>query len=208
MSGRFITLEGSEGVGKSSNLAFIHDFLQARGISVVQTREPGGTELAEQIRELLLAPHQEKMSPQAELLLVFAARAQHLQEVIRPALARGDWVLCDRFTDATFAYQGAGRGMDLQAIAWLETWVQASLRPDLTILLDLQVAQGLARAQERSQPDRFEREAQSFFEAVRQGYLQRAAAEPQRFAIIDAAPALIKVQQQIQDVLQARLGLA
>ncbi|KAA0875454.1 dTMP kinase [Nitrincola tapanii] len=208
MSGRFITLEGSEGVGKSSNLAFIHDFLQARGISVVQTREPGGTELAEQIRELLLAPRQEKMSPQAELLLVFAARAQHLQEVIRPALARGDWVLCDRFTDATFAYQGAGRGMDLQAIAWLEDWVQASLRPDLTILLDLQVAQGLARAQERSQPDRFEREAQSFFEAVRQGYLQRAAAEPQRFAIIDAAPALIKVQQQIQDVLQARLGLA
>lgn len=201
-SGRFITVEGGEGVGKTTNLDFIEASLRAQGHNVVRTREPGGTPLAESVRELLLAPRDEQVSDLTELLLVFAARAQHLEQVIKPALAAGQWVLCDRFTDATYAYQGAGRGMDMTAIATLEQLVQQTLRPDLTLLLDVPVEIGMARASARSAPDRFESEQLQFFEAVRKLYLQRAEAEPDRFAVIDASPGLPVVQQQIQDVLQ------
>jgi dTMP kinase len=160
--------------------------------------------LAESIRELLLAPRNEPVAELAELLLMFAARAQHIEQCIRPALQRGAWVLCDRFTDATYAYQGGGRGLDQSRIAQLETLVQGGLRPDLTILLDLPARQGMARARARSMPDRFEAEAEVFFERVRDSYLQRAAAEPQRFAVIDAAPSLEQVQQAVGQAL-ARL---
>lgn len=197
MHGRFITLEGSEGSGKSTNLAYIEQRLKAAGKDVVLTREPGGTPLAEQIRELLLDHRQAAMGSDTELLLMFAARAQHLEEKIRPALEAGRWVLCDRFTDATYAYQGAGRGIDADRIAILETWVQRGLTPDLTFFLDVPVAIGLERAGRRGELDRFEREQQVFFERVRSGYLARAAAEPGRFRVIDASQSLPDVQTQI-----------
>lgn len=204
--GCFITVEGTEGVGKTTNLDFIQSCLERQGIDVVRTREPGGTPLAEDIRELLLSPREEPVAELTELLLMFAARAQHLQQVIRPALKAGSWVLCDRFTDATYAYQGGGRGMDTAQIAILEQLVQSELRPDLTLLLDLPVATGLARARARSTPDRFEAEKVNFFEGVRTHYLQRAAEEPERFAVINAEPALEQVQIQILTALQ-RLGV-
>ncbi|MDZ7804988.1 dTMP kinase [Thiohalophilus sp.] len=205
MSGYFITVEGGEGAGKSSNLGFIEAWLREAGKQVVMTREPGGTVLGERIRELLLDASQNSMSVDAELLLMFAARAQHLEQVIKPALAEGQWVVCDRFTDATYAYQGGGRGVDFQRIAQLEQWVQSNLRPDLTLLLDMPVQQGLQRAGQRSTPDRFEREQQHFFERVRETYLIRARQEPARFRVIDAAPALEQVQQQIAAVLSVLL---
>lgn len=201
MSGYFITVEGAEGVGKSSNLTFIEAWLREAGKPVIMTREPGGTALGEKIRELLLDANQGEMAVDTELLLMFAARAQHLEAVIKPALAEDKWVVCDRFTDATYAYQGGGRGVDFQRIAQLEQWVQGNLRPDLTLLLDLPVQQGLQRAGQRSAPDRFEREQQHFFERVRETYLIRARQEPNRFRIIDAAPTLEQVQQQIAAVL-------
>jgi dTMP kinase len=200
--GSFITVEGGEGVGKSTNIAFIADQLRAAGHEVVLTREPGGTALGEAIRGLLLRPDQEPIAMWAELLLVFAARAQHLAQVIEPALAAGRWVLCDRFTDATYAYQGGGRGLDRKAIAQLEQLVQGELRPDLTVLLDAPVAIGRERASARGAPDRFEQEQQAFFEAVRQEYLQRAQREPRRFCVIDAARELAAVQRQLGDALQ------
>lgn len=200
-AGRFITVEGGEGVGKTTNLAFIAQTLRDAGIEVVMTREPGGTPLAEQIRGLLLAPREEPMHADAELLLVFAARAQHLQSVVLPALAAGRWVLCDRFTDATYAYQGGGRGLSMHRIAELEQIVQGALRPDLTLLLDIEVAAGMARAGARSAPDRFEQEQHDFFERVRRCYRARAAAEPARFRTIDASGALEEVQQQLTQVL-------
>lgn len=200
--GRFITVEGTEGVGKSTNIAFVQQWLTDQGIEVVLTREPGGTPLAEELRNLLLAPRDENVCNTAELLLMFAARAQHLSQKIRPALARGAWVLCDRFTDATFAYQGGGRGLDIEPIRTLERLVQQGLSPDITLLLDLPVEIGMARATARSAPDRFEQEKLQFFSRVREAYHQRAEAEPERFRIIDAAPALPAVQQQIADVLQ------
>lgn len=199
--GRFITLEGGEGVGKSSNMAFISARLRQRGMTVVQTREPGGTRLGEDLRSLLLGHRHEGMADDTELLLMFAARAEHLARVIRPALERGDWVLCDRFTEATYAYQGGGRGIAMERIAALESWVQGDLRPDLTLLLDLPVEQGLARAGRRSAPDRFEREQRDFFEAVRNAYLAQAAARPGQFRVIDAAPDLERVQAAIAAVL-------
>lgn len=193
--GRFITLEGIEGVGKSTNLRFIADRLAAAGISFVTTREPGGTPFAEEIRGLLLAPRDEAVSSEAELLLMFAARAQHVRALIEPALARGDWVLCDRFTDATYAYQGGGRGVDVARIAWLEDCVQGTLRPDRVFLLDVPVATGLARARQRSGVgDRFEQERVDFFERVRAAYLARAAAYPARYRVIDAGVELAGVQ--------------
>lgn len=204
--GCFITVEGTEGVGKTTNLDFIQQSLLSQGVEVVRTREPGGTPLAEDIRALLLTPRDEPVAELTELLLMFAARAQHLQQVILPALQAGKWVLCDRFTDATYAYQGGGRGMDTRQIAVLEQLVQAELRPDLTLLLDLPVETGLERARARSTPDRFEAEKVSFFTAVREHYLARAAAEPERFAVIDAAPELEQVQIQITQAL-ARLGV-
>ena len=206
-SGRFITIEGTEGVGKSTNVAYISKRIEGAGFELVLTREPGGTVLAENIRELLLAPSQEKMAVDTELLLVFAARAQHLHQVIKPALARGAWVLSDRFTDATYAYQGFGRGIDLQRISELEAFVQGSLRPDLTILLDAPVQIGLARAVARGKLDRIEQEQQSFFERVRQGYHQQMEKEPQRFAKIDASLDLAGVEQQVDQLIRTRLGI-
>ena len=200
--GRFITVEGGEGAGKSTCLAFIQAHLEAAGHEVLVTREPGGTPLAERIRELLLGHHTDGMADDTELLLVFAARADHLARVIRPALARGEWVLSDRFTDATYAYQGGGRGLDMQRIAELERMVQGELRPDLTLLLDLPVTTGLARAAGRAEaPDRFEKEAAAFFERVRTTYRERATQEPERIRIVDASRPLDAVQAALAEVL-------
>lgn len=201
-SGKFLTLEGTEGVGKSTNLAFVRDWLEARDFEVIVTREPGGTPLAEQIRELLLTKRDEPVDQTAELLLVFAARAQHIAQVIKPALARGAWVLSDRFTDATFAYQGGGRGLDKNIIQQLEVMVQGDLRPDLTLILDIDVKLGLTRASQRGELDRFESETLDFFERVRAAYRERAMANPKRYAIVDAGQSLEKVQQDIDQVLQ------
>lgn len=201
MSGLFITLEGPEGAGKSTNRDYLAGHLRDQGLDVLLTREPGGTPLAERIRELLLAPSDEKMDADTELLLVFAARAQHLAKVIRPALARGAVVLCDRFTDATYAYQGGGRGLSVERIAALEHFVQGGLQPDLTLLFDLPVDVGLSRAAARGRLDRFEQEGQGFFEAVRQAYLERAKADPQRYRLIDAALPLAAVQQSLDGLV-------
>jgi dTMP kinase len=208
LKGRLITVEGGEGAGKSSNLVVIQQLLEAAGKSVVFTREPGGTPLGEEIRQLLLGHRHTGMADDTELLLMFAARAEHLQRKILPALQAGSWVLCDRFTDASYAYQGAGRGIGWERIALLEQFVQGNLRPDLTLLLDLPVEIGLARAGNRSSPDRFEREARAFFDKVRQGYLRIAAQEPKRVKVIDAAPALEQVQRQIKAVIRAFLEAA
>jgi dTMP kinase len=204
--GRFITVEGGEGAGKSSNLAYVQSLLEAMGKRVLFTREPGGTPLGESIRELLLGHQHTGMADETELLLMFAARAEHLQRKILPALEAGFWVLCDRFTDASYAYQGAGRGIPREKIEVLEHFVQGDLRPDLTLLLDLPVETGLSRAGERSAPDRFEKEALAFFEKVRQGYLAIAVEEPQRVKVIDASPALDQVQHQIAAAIQDFLG--
>ena len=197
--GAFITLEGGEGVGKSTNVAFMVSYLQKSGIEAVVTREPGGTPLAEEIRELLLHVREEAMDPLTELLLVFAARAQHLNGVIAPALAEGRWVICDRFTDATYAYQGGGRGMDEAAIATLEQLVQGSLRPDLTIYLDAPPAVAASRIADRDH-DRFEREQADFFAAVRDTYTKRAKTNP-RMHMIDAGKPIASVQAAIARVL-------
>ena len=200
--GQFITVEGTEGVGKSTNMAFIEDWLKKAGKELVITREPGGTELGEKLRSVLLDAKEQSMSDDTELLLMFAARAQHLHEVIKPALAAGKWVLCDRFTDATYAYQGGGRGIEMSRIAQLEQWVQADLRPDMTLILDLPVDVGLERAGKRSAPDRFELEKHDFFNKVRDTYLARAAAQPERYQVIDASPSINEVQTSIQSVLE------
>ena len=205
MTARFITIEGGEGVGKSTNIQFITARLQQAGIDYVLTREPGGTPLAEKVRELLLNEHDEAMAEMTELLLIFAARAQHLQQVIVPALKAGKWVVCDRFTDATYAYQGGGRGLNQDTIAALETLVQGSLRPDLTYLLDLSPDIGLARASKRAALDRFELEKIEFFERVRACYLERAALEPERCVVIDAAAELAQVQAEILAHLESLL---
>ena len=204
--GKFITIEGVEGVGKTTNIDFIRQWLAQQNISHVATREPGGTPLAESIRELLLSPRDETVDENTELLMMFAARAQHLAEVIVPALEQGKWVLCDRFTDATYAYQGGGRGVSMEKIAQLETLVQGPLRPDLTLVLDIPVDQGLARAKNRSAPDRFEQEKIAFFERVRECYLARVKAEPQRYQVIDASQSLDRVQADIGSVLERCLG--
>ncbi|MBO2926210.1 dTMP kinase [Metapseudomonas otitidis] len=201
MNGLFITLEGPEGAGKSTNRDFIASRLRERGVEVLLTREPGGTPLAERIRELLLAPSDESMAVDTELLLMFAARAQHLDRVIRPALEAGQVVLCDRFTDATYAYQGGGRGVSMARIAELERFVQGSLRPDLTLVFDLPVEVGLQRAAARGRLDRFEQEDRSFFDAVRQTYLERAAQVPERYRVIDAAKPLADVQRYLDALL-------
>ena len=197
MHGRFITVEGVEGVGKTTNIEYIRQQLAAAGRDVLLTREPGGTTLGEAIRGLLLDPDYAGMDPRCELQLVFAARAEHLARVIRPALARGQWVLCDRFTDATYAYQGAGRGLDNRIIAALETLVQGEFRPDLTLLLDVPVSIGLARAGQRGALDRFELEQVEFFERVRACYLDMARAEAHRYRVIDASQPLAAVQHTL-----------
>ena len=203
MRGKFITLEGSEGVGKTTNMAFIQQWLTDRQIDFVVTREPGGTPLAEDIRNLLLTPRDEAVDETAELLLMFAARSQHIAQVIEPALAAGKWVLCDRFTDATYAYQGGGRGQSTEHIAQLEQLVQGELRPDLTLLLDLPVEEGLQRARKRSDPDRFESERLQFFVRVREAYLERARRQPERCRVIDASRPLEQVQNQVGSALEA-----
>lgn len=210
MPGKFITIEGGEGAGKSTQVPLLRQHLQARGHTVLTTREPGGTPRAEQIRELLLQLSAEQMPPTCELLLVFAARASHLENLIRPALQRGDWVVCDRFTDATYAYQGGGRGMPEQHIAQLEQMVQGQLRPDLTLLLDVPESVALQRARERDQArgrtDRFEHERPEFFARVRRIYLERAQREPQRFVIIDASDAAPTVAAAIRQAIDTRLA--
>lgn len=200
MSGRFITLEGIEGVGKSTNLEFVADWLREHGKRVVVTREPGGTALAERLRSALLESAGQ-VPPMAELLLMFAARSSHLRDLVEPALARGDWVLCDRFTDATYAYQGGGRNIDMALIATLESAVQGTRRPDLTLLLDAAPEQTSARRSQRGTEDRFEREATDFFRRVRATYLDRAGAEPARIQVIDAARPLAEVQEQLAEAL-------
>jgi dTMP kinase len=198
--GLFITMEGGEGVGKSTNLSFLERFLADRGIDIVTTREPGGTHLGEEIRELLLQVRGETVSVEAELLMMFAARAQHISELIEPALAAGKWVLSDRFTDATYAYQCGGRGVDTATVAQLEQLVQRSLRPDYTVLLDAPIEVGMARARDRGELDRFEQEAMAFFERVRQSYLQQAEVHKKRYRVIDAAQSLEDVQSALAEV--------
>ena len=201
----FITVEGIEGAGKTTCLNLIEQRVRQRGHALLVTREPGGTALGEDLRALLLGHRHEGMADDTELLLMFAARAEHLQARILPALSAGSWVLCDRFTDATYAYQGYGRGIDLGRIAILEQWVQGERRPDLTLLMDLPVEIGLERAGKRSTPDRFESEAFAFFERVRNGYLSLAKAQPDRFRIIDAAQSLQQVSDQVVSAIDAFL---
>ncbi|TDR39377.1 thymidylate kinase [Tahibacter aquaticus] len=205
MSGRLITLEGGEGAGKSTVLAHVQQQLAAAGVVPLLTREPGGTSAGEAIRQLLLDPAYRGLCAESELLLMFAARAQLVREVIRPALGAGRWVLSDRFTDASFAYQGGGRGQPIERIADLEHWAADDLRPDLTLLLDLPVAQGLARAGARGAADRIEQEQADFFERVRTAYRARAAAQPQRFRLIDASQPLSAVLQQVAAAIDAFL---
>lgn len=200
--GKFITIEGIEGVGKSTNLDFVQSVLEDRGREVVRTREPGGTPSAERIRQVLLELGDESIPDIAELLLFFAARSLNLENLIRPALATGQWVLCDRFTDATRAYQGAGRGLDRERIDTLAGWVHDGLEPDLTLLLDAPVEVGFARIAARRSVDRMESEARAFYERVRAGYLDLAAANPDRFAVIDAAQSLADVQNDIRAALR------
>lgn len=205
MTAHFITVEGIEGAGKTTSINFISQYLENKGKEVVVTREPGGTSLGEQIRSLLLAHRQGGMAIDTETLLMFAARAEHLKQIIRPALAAGKWVLSDRFTDASYAYQGGGRGVTAQRIASLENWVQGDLRPGLTLLLDLPVALGLQRANRRSEPDRFESEQLAFFERVREAYLEQAEGHAERYRIVDAAQPPQAVKQQIIQVLEEYL---
>ncbi len=204
--GKFITVEGIEGAGKSSNLAYIRELLDSAGRKHIFTREPGGTELGEDIRRLLLDHKHSGMGNDAELLLIFGARAEHIERVINPALKEGMWVLCDRFTDASYAYQGGGRGIDRERIRSLEQWVQGDLRPDLTLLLDLPVETGLARAGNRSEPDRFEVEHRSFFDGVRKAYLEIAGMEHERVRVIDASLSVDLVRGQIETVLGSYLA--
>lgn len=200
--GFFLTLEGGEGAGKSTNLAFIRQWLQRAGREVIVTREPGGTELGERVRDILLHSKQLHITPETEMLLMFAARSEHLAKVIRPGIASGKVVLCDRFTDATYAYQGGGRGLAPERIAMIEGWVQGDLCPDLTLLFDVPVEAGRERAGQRSEPDRFERENDGFFQRVRETYLARARAEPTRLRVIDAGQDLERVERQIAGMLE------
>mgnify|MGYP003582572275 CR=1 FL=1 len=200
MQPRFITLDGIDGAGKSTNLAVIRNWFEQRKLPVVFTREPGGTPVGEALRELLLNPAT-KASLRTETLMMFAARMQHIEEVIRPALAAGTHVVSDRFTDATFAYQGGGRGVPLQDIRMLEDWVQQGLQPDLTLLLDVPLEVSMSRIAQTREKDRFEQEQADFFTRVRQTYLDRAAATPQRYALINSNQALASVQADIEQAL-------
>ena len=203
MRGKFITVEGGEGVGKSTNIDVIKSFLEDRNIPFIQTREPGGTPVAEKIRQLLLDNHSEPVDSTAELLLMFAARSQHLKTLIEPALEKGTWVLCDRFTDATYAYQGAGRQLGSELIGRLEDIVQGSLRPDLTVILDLDPKIGLQRASERGDLDRIEQEKVEFFNAVRACYLAIAENNSERCIVIDASAERDQVKSDLLSALDA-----
>ncbi|MBF0218907.1 MAG: dTMP kinase [Gammaproteobacteria bacterium] len=205
MKPRFITLEGGEGAGKTTNLRFIEGWLQAQQIPFIVTREPGGTPLGEQLRALLLQQPQGSITAEAELLMMFAARHQHLHDLILPALKRGEWVVCDRFIDASYAYQGGGRGLSVQHLDYLDRWLLADVNIDCTIYLDIDVALGMQRVHQRGGLDRFEQESISFFTAVRHAYQQRAAASPERMVMLNAAAPLDVVQQQIVAALQTLL---
>ena len=202
MIGKFISIEGVEGAGKSTQVSFIHDYLTDLGKTVVVTREPGGTDLSEKIRALLLTPSSPAMAIDTELLLMFAARAEHIAQVINPALQKGHWVLCDRFVDATFAYQGGGRGEQQQRIQLLADWTLKGLMPDLTLLFDLPVELGLKRIIQRQEAiDRFEQEKVDFFEKIRKSYLNSAVNEPERVKIVDASLSINAIQQQLTQLL-------
>jgi len=203
--GLFITIEGVEGAGKSPNIRVIEEFLSEWKLDYILTREPGGTLIAEEIRELLLKHHEEKMDATTELLLIFAARAQHLSTKIRQTLAEGTWVLCDRFTDATYAYQGAGRGLDVKLISQLERLVQDNLRPDLTVIFDLDPSVGLERARQRGQLDRIESQKLEFFQRVREGYQNIASREGDRCLLIDASQTRETVRQSLRTALENRM---
>lgn len=203
--GKLITIEGIEGVGKSTNITFIQSLLQERNVDSVTTREPGGTELGELIRGLLLDKHQQQMSAMAELLLMFASRVQHIEQTIEPALASGTWVICDRFTDSSYAYQGGGRNMSISTIAQLEKLSIDNFQPDCTIILDLPVDTGLSRAERVGEKDRFESESDAFFNRVRQVFVERAGKE-ERMHIVDAAVPLDQVQDQIRQILDPFLN--
>jgi dTMP kinase len=205
-TGFFVTVEGIEGSGKSTQIAFIRDLLERAGQSVLVTREPGGTHIGEALRGLLLDPGNSGLDSDTEILMMFAARAEHLARVIRPALAGNQWVVCDRFTDATYAYQGGGRGIPLSRIAALEDWVQGELRPDLTLLLDVPVGIGMGRATSRGPADRFEQERHDFFERVRDNYLSRARNEPRRFRVVDASPPVVDVERALARILREALA--
>lgn len=198
--GKFITLEGMDGAGKTTHLEWLRGHLAGRGLPLTVTREPGGTPLGEALRRLLLDSH-ESRTPDTEALLMFAARREHIATVIEPALAAGRWVLCDRFTDATYAYQAGGSGMAWDRVAALEHWVQGSLQPDLTLYFDLSPEVGRARTRQVREPDRFEREQEVFFKRVRAAYLRRAAEHPQRIQVIDAARSIAEVQAELQNIL-------
>lgn len=202
--GLFITLEGIEGVGKTTQVDYVGELFRRQGHSVTMTREPGGTSVGEAVREILLNSSDLDICDETELLMIFAARAQHLRRVIAPALANGDVVICDRFTDASFAYQGGGRGIKKEKIQQLQSWVQGKLEPDLTLLLDAPPETGLTRAGKRGELDRFEQEKNEFFEKVRSSYLELAEENPQRIAIIDACKNIEEVQGQIDAVLASR----
>ena len=203
MVGKFISIEGVEGAGKSTQVSFIQDYLTSLGKIVVVTREPGGTELSEKIRHLLLEPSSNSMANDTELLLMFASRAEHVSQVINPALHRGDWVLCDRFLDATYAYQGGGRGIERQRIQQIADWTLRGLIPDLTLLFDLPVELGLERVLKRKEDmDRFEQEKIDFFQKIRKSYLKSAKAEPNRIKILDASLSIIKIQEQLTQLIK------
>ena len=206
--GKFITLEGGEGVGKTTNIVFVKEYLESHGVAVLQTREPGGTAMAEEIRNLLLKKNNEGICNEAELLMMFAARAQHINQVIRPALVQGKWVICDRFTEATYAYQGGGRNLDVSIISWLENLVQEDFRPDLTLLLDAPVDVGMKRANDRAELDRFESEKIDFFNRVRTAYLKLAKLHSDRILIVNANQGLPMVQREIQDAIDDLLKSA
>jgi dTMP kinase len=200
--GKFITLEGMDGAGKTTHLEWLRGRLEAQGITLTVTREPGGTALGEALRGMLLDNH-EPRQPETEALLMFAARSEHIARVIAPALAAGRWVLCDRFTDATYAYQAGGSGMAWSRVAELERWVQGELQPDLTLYFDLAPEVGRARARQAREPDRFEREQQAFYERVRAAYLRRAQEHPRRIRIIDAARAIPEIQVELEEIVSS-----
>lgn len=200
--GMFISLEGSEGVGKTTSLNFINQYVESLGHQVLLTREPGGTPMAEELRNILLSEREEKIESDTELLLMFAARCQHVNQVIKPALESGFWVICDRFVDASYAYQGGGRELGFERIQQLEDWCLGGFKPDLTLLLDMSVEEGIARTKKRGKADRFETEKMAFYQKIRDAYLKRADQDPQRMVVIDAAPAVSEVQASLKAVLQ------
>jgi len=202
MKGKFITLEGVDGAGKSTHIPFILSLLESLGVEVVSTREPGGTPLGERLREILL---QQPMHPQTETMLMFAARHEHIRQVIEPALARGAWILSDRFTDATFAYQCGGRGVPKEKVSVLEQWVQGALRPDLTLLFDVPVEVSTLRLAGARNPDKFERENVDFFNRIRDTYLARAQADPARFRIINTNRSIEEVRDSLEEVILSTL---